>query len=194
MMSAGAVACVGMMPAMGANTTDSRNRMPTTTEVRPVRPPSEIPVEDSTKVVTVEVPRQAPTQVAHASAISALSPWGRLPFSSSMPALLAVPMSVPTVSKQSQMLKVTMAVSTGRMPWENRPPKSNLNSVGAMEMLFSAMSVGMVVRPMGMPMIVVATMPRNSAPLTFHAIRIPVMSRPMRASSGPLVVIAPMSE
>ena len=52
--------------------------MPTTTEVRPVRPPSEMPVEDSTKVVTVEVPRQAPTQVAHASAISALSPLGQV--------------------------------------------------------------------------------------------------------------------
>ena len=70
--------------------------MPTTTLVRPVRPPSEIPVEDSTKVVTVEVPRHAPTTVAQASATRALSPCGRLPSLSSMPALLAVPISVPT--------------------------------------------------------------------------------------------------
>ena len=79
----------------------SRNSMPVTTEDRPVRPPSLIPVEDSTKVVTVEVPRQAPAQVAMASAIRARSPPGRLPSSSSIPALPAVPISVPTVSNMS---------------------------------------------------------------------------------------------
>ena len=58
MMSAGAVAAPGIIPATGARRTAKKNSMETTTEVRPVLPPSEIPVEDSTNVVTVEVPRR----------------------------------------------------------------------------------------------------------------------------------------
>ena len=53
-MSAGAVAAPGIIPATGARRTAKKNSMETTTEVRPVLPPSEIPVEDSTNVVTVE--------------------------------------------------------------------------------------------------------------------------------------------
>ena len=101
---------------------------------RQVRAPSEMPVEDSTKVVTVEVPSSAPTQVAAASAISARSPPGRLPSLSSMPEAPAVPSSVPTVSKQSHMAKVITAVSRGSTPMANRPEKDSLKNVGAMEM------------------------------------------------------------
>ena len=39
-----------------------------TKEVKPVLPPAATPEEDSTKVVTVEVPASAPTQVPIASA------------------------------------------------------------------------------------------------------------------------------
>ena len=48
-------------------------------EARPVRPPSATPAEDSTNVVTVEVPQTAPQQVATASASMALSMLGTLP-------------------------------------------------------------------------------------------------------------------
>ena len=41
-----------------------KNSAAVTIEVRPVRPPSATPEEDSTKVVTVEVPQTAPQHVA----------------------------------------------------------------------------------------------------------------------------------
>jgi hypothetical protein len=59
--------------------------MPTTTELRPSAPPSAIPVDDSTYVVTVLVPSTAPVQVAMASAIIARSAPGMFPFSSTIP-------------------------------------------------------------------------------------------------------------
>ena len=64
----GAVAAVGTRPRNGEATIATRNSTPVVKEVRPVRPPSETPAEDSTKVVTVEVPRTAPQAVAIASA------------------------------------------------------------------------------------------------------------------------------
>ena len=65
-ISAGAVAAPGTMP-----TIDARNSSDVTREVSPVRPPSAIPVLDSTNVVAVDEPRHAPTVVASASAIIA---------------------------------------------------------------------------------------------------------------------------
>ena len=53
-------------------------------EARPVRPPSATPEEDSTNVVTVEVPQTAPQQVAMASASMALSMLGTSPSGVSM--------------------------------------------------------------------------------------------------------------
>ena len=60
-----------------------------TTAVKPVRPPAATPEEDSTNVVTVEVPRTAPAVVATASAINAGLIPGSLPSSSSIPAFCA---------------------------------------------------------------------------------------------------------
>ncbi len=53
MISAGAVAKDGMAVKIGANSVDTRNRMPVTRAVRPVRPPTATPEADSTKVVVV---------------------------------------------------------------------------------------------------------------------------------------------
>ena len=47
MISAGAVASGGTTPAIGEKNIASRNSTPTTTDVRPVRPPSPIPAPDS---------------------------------------------------------------------------------------------------------------------------------------------------
>ena len=66
-IKAGAVAKEGMVVNRGANSVDSRNRIPVVIAVRPVRPPLLTPEADSTKVVTVEVPRHAPTVVPMAS-------------------------------------------------------------------------------------------------------------------------------
>ena len=47
MISAGAVASGGTIPAIGEKNMASRNSTPTTTEVMPVRPPSPMPAPDS---------------------------------------------------------------------------------------------------------------------------------------------------
>ena len=71
------------------------------TAARPVRPPSATPAEDSTKVVTVEVPHTAPTVVATASENIAFSKLGILPsFVNKLPREHA-PYNVPNVSNIS---------------------------------------------------------------------------------------------
>ena len=85
--------------------------MPVTMAVRPVRPPAPTPVVDSRKLVTVEVPRQAPAVVPMASAMKTRPAFGSLPFSSNSFAFSATPMTVPTVSKRSRKRKLkTMAI------------------------------------------------------------------------------------
>ena len=64
MISAGAVAKDGIAVKIGANNVEIRNKNPATTAVKPVRPPAATPEEDSTKVVTVDVPSTAPDVVA----------------------------------------------------------------------------------------------------------------------------------
>lgn len=78
-----AVAQLGTRDAMGARNMAIKNIAAVNTEERPVRPPSAMPAEDSTKVVTVDVPQTAPKQVAAASASMALSILGTLPSLSS---------------------------------------------------------------------------------------------------------------
>ena len=68
---AGAVAKEGMEVNRGENRVAHRKRTPVVMAVRPVRPPTATPAEDSTKVVVVEVPSTAPAEVATASAIRA---------------------------------------------------------------------------------------------------------------------------
>ena len=87
----------------------------------PVRPPSATPEADSTKVVTVEVPQTAPTVVAMASAIMALSMRGTSPSGVSMLPRAQAPYRVPRVSNMSTMQKaraVVMITSTVlAAPW-----------------------------------------------------------------------------
>lgn len=72
-------------------------------EERPVRPPSATPAEDSTKVVTVEVPQTAPVVVAIASASIALSMFGTSPSLVSILPRAQAPYRVPMVSNISTM-------------------------------------------------------------------------------------------
>lgn len=65
---AGAVAKDGIVRKIGDKNSAPTKKRPDTIEVSPVLPPSAIPEEDSTKVVIVDVPRQAPTVVPSASA------------------------------------------------------------------------------------------------------------------------------
>ena len=103
MISAGAVANDGIAVKSGANNVEIRNKNPET--------PAATPEEDSTNVVTVEVPRTAPAVVATASAINAGLIPGSLPSSSSIPAFVLTPTKVPSVSNRSTNKKDnTMAI------------------------------------------------------------------------------------
>ena len=100
-ISAGAVANEGIAVNIGAKIIASRNVIPVTAAESPVRPPASTPADDSTYVVVVDVPRTAPTDVAIASARSAGLILGSFSFSSSIPAFVDTPISVPSVSKIS---------------------------------------------------------------------------------------------
>ena len=89
------------MENSGEKINASRNKNPVVTAVSPVLPPSVTPEALSTNVVVVEVPSNAPTLVATASAINAPLIFGSLPFLSSMSALEATPIKVPRVSNIS---------------------------------------------------------------------------------------------
>src|SRR3712207_1772427 len=70
---AGAVAYPGTTPTKGANTKDNTNRIAVTTDANPVLAPAAIPAEDSTKVVTVEVPITAP-KIVDATSVYSIFP------------------------------------------------------------------------------------------------------------------------
>ena len=75
---------------MGAMNMQARKSTAVVRAVRPVRPPASTPEPDSIKVVTVEVPVQAPATVPIASASRASFICGILPSLSSISALAAV--------------------------------------------------------------------------------------------------------
>ena len=127
-MSAAAVAADGMSCAMGERNIATKKQIATTMETSPVLPPSPIPAEDSTNVVTVEVPQIAPTQVATASAIMALLMLGTSPFSSSRLPLAQAPYSVPSVSNISTMQNAREVVIKRRTSDATLPPSEFKNA------------------------------------------------------------------
>ena len=101
MIRAGAVAKDGIARKIEDNSSDNPKRMAATREVSPVRPPSATPEALSTKVVTVEEQHLAPTVVPTASERRAPLMFGSLPSLSSISALEATPINVPSVSNIS---------------------------------------------------------------------------------------------
>ena len=99
-------------------------------EVNPVLPPSEIPDEDSTNVVIVEVPSTAPTIVPTESASKAPFIPLSSPFSSSIFALDAQPISVPSVSNTSTKRKANITTKKSAVFIKE---KSSCAKVGASE-------------------------------------------------------------
>ena len=130
-MSAGAVAKAGMARKIGAKSSEMKKRNAVVSAVRPVRPPSATPEADSTKVVTVEVPKIAPKEVAMESESNAPRMRGNLPSLSSILALVETPMRVPMVSKMStnmkanmMMMKLVERTSAHPATWESRKVQS----------------------------------------------------------------------
>ena len=93
-----------------------------------VLPPSEIPDDDSTNVVMVEVPSTAPTMVPMESASKAPFIPLSSPFSSSIFALEAQPISVPRVSNTSTKRKANITTKKSAV-YINE--KSSCPNVGA---------------------------------------------------------------
>src|SRR5438876_692679 len=67
MTSTGAVASLGTIPTSGATSRQARNRIPTTTAVSPVRPPSETPAALSMYVVFDDAEAAPPAAAARES-------------------------------------------------------------------------------------------------------------------------------
>ena len=121
----GAVANEGMAVKIGAKMRATKNSTPVVSAVSPVLPPSATPDALSTKLVTVEVPKQAPETVPTASANNASFAFGSLPSLSRRFPLLATPIRVPTVSKISTN-KNENIITKKSNPSLNAPAKSNL--------------------------------------------------------------------
>ena len=99
MTSAPPVAQEGIDANIGAKNTETRNARPVTMAVRPVLPPSEIPVALSMKAVTGEVPMSAPILILKASTQYAIVEFSKSSVTGSRkPANLAMAYSVPVVS------------------------------------------------------------------------------------------------
>ena len=170
--------------------------------VRPVRPPAPMPEALSTNVVVLDVPKMAPTDVAMESANRALSILDLKPeleamvassSSEKMPLRRPVPMKVPMVSNVSDRLKAKIVIRTrGRRaasensagnPCVNAAPKVVPSCVKESLMPCVKLMPERSTTPMGMPRMVVATMPMRMAPFTFSTSRITVSTRPIRNRS-----------
>lgn len=100
---AGAVTALVTTLSTGANKIDKKNNIAVVQAVNPVLPPASTPAVDSTKEVTVEVPRIPPITVPVESATNACSILSNSPFSSTKLVLFATEINVPAVSKNQQI-------------------------------------------------------------------------------------------
>ena len=130
MIRAGAVAKLGIARNSGEKKSDRMKSSPAKIAVRPVRPPSAIPEADSTKVVMVDVPKQAPVTVPTASERRAPLMPGSLPSLSSIFPRVAQPIRVPSVSN----ISTNRNASTTTQKFAVRIAlKSSFMKVGAIE-------------------------------------------------------------
>ena len=130
MIRAGAVAKDGIVRKIGEKNSAMTKNRPPKMAVRPVRPPSMIPEEDSTNVVIVDVPIMEPATVPTASERSAPLMPGSFPSLSSIPPRVAQPISVPSVSNMSTKRNaMTTTIKSGFSIAE----KSSFINVGIIE-------------------------------------------------------------
>ncbi len=140
----------------------AKNNNATTREVKPVLPPSSIPLALSIYVVTVLVPRSAPNVVPSASVSSTSPILSTLPSLLTYPAKLASPVAVPRVSKKSTTKKVntiTVAVNSPRSssPWRSIFMKSEKSGE-------ATMLLGGLASPATIPVTIAITIDMSRAP------------------------------
>ena len=128
--NAGAVAYAGIVPAKGDKNKASKKQTPTTTDVKPVRPPTDTPDIDSIYVVTVEVPKNEPIIVDVESASNVCFKRGNFPFLSTSPARSVAAINVPDVSNKSSNNNDT---TNAKVLTENKSGISSCINVGAID-------------------------------------------------------------
>ena len=157
----------------GENNTDTKNRIPVVTAVKPVRPPTSTPEVDSTKEVTVEVPIAAPTTVPTESANNARSTFSNSPSSFTRPVRLPTATKVPAVSKKStnKNEKIATKAAPG---FANKSEKPSTNaptvSVFISKVIHCSGNAGIPsipAKPQAIPTTAVTNIPINTAAGTF---------------------------
>ena len=163
------VACAGTIEKIGNKNSDNKKKKAHDKDVSPVLPPSATPDADSTKVVTVDVPRRAPTTVPIASDKRARPTPGRFPSLSIKSAFVATPVKVPTVSNKSTNKNVNI---TENMSKVNKSPQWSLKATGASDGgSEKIIPPGKLLTPKISARTVPVTIPYKRAPLTFFAVR-----------------------
>lgn len=201
--SAGATAKVGMIVNIGANGIASRNKIPTTIAVRPVLPPSIIPVELSMYVTTGEVPKRDPIIGPSASTLKTFLSLGSLPFSSYPSTFVVSAVKVPIVSNREITRNVTAMIikSINALTPVNTPLASpNLNATLPSDpprlLLIIAVGIndwsGKTGHPASSkttPIMYVAIIPIRIFPFTFFFIKTIMMTKQINAKRFPRVKI-----
>lgn len=160
----------------GEKNKESINIIPVITLASPLRPPAEMPLALSMKLVTVGVPQAAPTQVPTASAIIALPARGSFPFFIKPPSSLT-PARVPTVSKISIKRKTNIM---DKSPKLSAPIISIFMKVGSIEGGVDIRPVYFMI-PKVIPNMAAINIPQRIAPLIFLIKRMLVIINPRRA-------------
>ena len=120
----GAVASGGITPARDDRNRERRNSTPTTTDVSPVRPPSDTPAALSMYVVFEDADAAPPAAAASESTMSTRLMPGSRPRASSSPASPAIPTTVPIVSKKSESITDSTTAIPVAMPRTSQTPLS----------------------------------------------------------------------
>lgn len=188
---AGAVAAEGTNRNSGLKNSEIRKKHPVITDVSPVRPPAATPADDSTNVVTVDVPSNDPNVVPIASDKSAFPALGKFPFSSREFVLEATPASVPTVSNISTNRNVNIEIISDAFNMFFGICTLNATFSNPDGILKNVKSAGICVTPIGMPITVVMIIPNRIAPFTFLATNTAVIIMPSIASNVDDWVIFP---
>ena len=137
----------------------------------------------------VFVPKQAPQIVANASAMKAFLKPGIVPSGRIIPALVETPIMVPIVSNISMNRNVDTAIIISIL---NIFSHSNWNAIGSIEG-GALIKPSNWVNPIGMPIIVVISIPSSMPPATFLMTKKAVTIMPMMESSpAPWVIVSQM--
>src|SRR5699024_10759484 len=124
--SAGATASKGTRWISGVKNMAARNNNPVTTEDKPVRAPSPMPVPDSTKIWVDDAEPAPPAVTPIASTSSTRLSRGIVPSLSTLPASRDSPTEVPIASKNTDSKMAKISKDAAVAPTEENAPNEKL--------------------------------------------------------------------